>query len=200
MSAGLVAFCIWKLCLDRKEVKREEPPPFSGTNHLYYEINESIYETIEEADDELKVKMANNDAYQDIQLTKTNLHYWCVTNVTNKGTIGNTLIQMENNNSYQAITSPVIANSEVSTTCCYETPLVHTQENTPRLNNRYASQEEIMKQDVGRVLPERELTPSSLLHVDSHDMNDDTFCHSSNISPKCMSSQGEHNLQCEEQV
>lgn len=82
--------------------------------------------------------MANNDAYQDIHFNQTNLHYWCVTDVTNKDTIGNTPIQMENNNCYQEITSPVIINPEVSTSkqpCCYEIPLVHTQENTQRLNN-----------------------------------------------------------------
>ena len=132
---GLITiFCALKLYLDKKKTKREVPP-FSGTNHLYYEINGLIYETIIEADDELQVKMTNNDAYEDIHFKKTNSHCWCGIDVANKDTIGNTLIQMENNNSYQAITSinsPVVINSEDSASkqpYCYETPLIHTLEN-----------------------------------------------------------------------
>lgn len=51
-----------------------------------------------------------------------------------------------------------------------------------------------MKQGEGSVLPERVLTPSPLSHVDSHDMNEDTFYHSSSISPKRMSVHGEQQV------
>ena len=206
-------------------MKRAEQPPFSGTNHLYCEINGPIYEAITEADVELiqKVKMANNDVYQDIhfnqcvtdmpnkdtigdtpiQMENNNSYQAITSDMPNKDTIGDTPIQMQNNNSYQAITSLVIVNSEVSTSkqpCCYETPVVHTRENTQWLNNNmYASQEDIVKQDEGSVLPERVFTSSPMLHVDSLDINKDTFCHlSSTISPKQMSIQGEHNLDCEQ--
>ena len=60
--------------------------------------------------------MVNNDAYVDIHLNKTNSHCWYGIDVTNKDTIGNTLIQMENNDPYHitSINSPVVINSEVS--------------------------------------------------------------------------------------
>ena len=59
VSVGLIIIiCTWKLYLHKKKAKRAELPSLSGTNHLYYG---PIYETIQEADDELKVEMANNE-------------------------------------------------------------------------------------------------------------------------------------------
>lgn len=45
VSVGLIIIvCTWKLYLYKKKaLKRAELPPFSGTNHLYCEINGPIY-------------------------------------------------------------------------------------------------------------------------------------------------------------
>ena len=148
----IIIVCTWKLYLKKKKAKRAELPSLSGTNHLYYG---PIYETIKEADDELKVEMANNDAYQDIRPSNKNSLCKCGTDVINKDTFR---IQMENNNSYQAITSPVIVNSEVSTSkqpCCYKMPLKCTLENTQRLNNMYTSQEDNYKTSREQCSPNR---------------------------------------------
>lgn len=157
-SVGLIVLFIlvWKLHL--RKIKREK---ISSANPTYCEIAGPIYETIKEAAEEMLVKMAHNDAYEEIHLTP---------------------IQMESNDSYQEVTVASI-NSPITTTsealrntqlhdCCeLERSPVSPLDNTQQMCscwNKYASQEDIkqVRHDAIQKKKSCEKSSSSLQYCD----------------------------------